>query len=367
MTVERICFSISGDFLTSQARDFVLDNDWDRGLSFLMDSLVGITMEQCQSILDGSKKLIGINDLDMVDETEEDKKEYSKKLDFLFTGIVKDGNQYFKPYAFVDSWGEDDTRISSLKANKYNSSIDSAVPPKLPGDYTGRFNEWSLARNNYYMDDPFNDKTVVVKDDDNKDIVVLWKEVRISPTWIKVFKGPKSYEKAYKSFIKTQFLSHRGALVDKTISKKQKTDYTADKFMPEINQVDTVLDKFQKDQDCFEQIIEAYKKMLESSNSTLHDINADCGWMDLKGNVIPCKYSEHTKLAFAICEKRFNMETSTPDDFLIKNGWIKLQNKRFWLSDHNWKVRQKQFDIITDYIDIHKLESEPILSVGNSH
>lgn len=364
MTVERVYFSISGDFLTSQARDFVLDNDWDRGLSFLMDSLVGITMEQCQSILDGSKKLIGINDLDMVDETEEEKEKYLKKLDFLFAGIVKDGNQYFKPYAFVDSWGEDDTRISSLKVNKYNCYLDSAVPPRLPGD-NARFSKWSLARNNYYMDNPFNDKTVVVKDDDNQDVVVLWKEVRIPPTWIKVFKGTESYEKAYKSFIKTQFLSHRGAFTDKTISKK--TDSVADKFDLELNEVDSVLNKFQQDQDYFEQIIEAYKKALENSNSALHDINATCGWMDVKGNIIPCKYSEHTKLAFAICEKRFNIETSTPDDFLIKNGWIKLQNKRFWLSDQNWKVKQKQFNTITDYIDFHKLESEPMLSVDDSH
>ena len=137
MTVERIGFSISGDFLTSQARDFVLDNDWDRGLSFLMDSLVGITMEQCQSILDGSKKLIGINDLDMVDETEEEKEKYLKKLDFLFAGIVKDGNQYFKPYAFVDSWGEDDTRISSLKALISSSSILTLKPAIAYDTFSG--------------------------------------------------------------------------------------------------------------------------------------------------------------------------------------------------------------------------------------
>ena len=91
-TVERVTFKISGAYLTHQARSFVLEDNWDYALKFLMESLVGITTDQCLSILKGMKKLVGVNEVDIVDESEEELELYREQLGFLYHGIVSDGN-----------------------------------------------------------------------------------------------------------------------------------------------------------------------------------------------------------------------------------------------------------------------------------
>jgi hypothetical protein len=358
-TIERVTFKISGAYLTHQARSFVLEDNWDYALKFLMESLVGITTDQCLSILKGMKKLVGVNEVDIVDESEEELNLYREQLGFLYHGIVNDGNNYWKPYAYVTSYGPVDVNSPSLSVNRYHSFHTREVPTKLPGTDIS-FIRWSMARNNYYMDNPVEDKAVLVQDGTEK-IAVLFKKVRMPPIWIESIRGYEGYAASFRQY-KNQ-LSERGWLKESWHSNAEDESVKPQENNNFECSEDSLLKIIKQNEDEFEAKLKKYKELVNDSYSKLHDINAICGWVDLNGNIIPCEYADHTKLAFAIVEKSYNDETSTPDDFLVKKGWIKLQNKRFWLSDRNWKVNNSQFKIINNYIELHNLEPEPLLEV----
>ena len=63
------CFQISGEFITNQARSFWADEEKPaKALKLLLEGCSGMTRDQAMSIILGKAKLIGINDLDMVDD-----------------------------------------------------------------------------------------------------------------------------------------------------------------------------------------------------------------------------------------------------------------------------------------------------------
>jgi len=63
------CFQISGEFITNQARAFWADEEKPaEALKLLLECCKGITRDQAMSIILGQAKLVGINDLDLVDD-----------------------------------------------------------------------------------------------------------------------------------------------------------------------------------------------------------------------------------------------------------------------------------------------------------
>ncbi len=60
-------FSISGEFITDQARQFWSEFQFKKAFD-LLDCMIGMTKEQQISILAGKNKLVGVNDLDMIED-----------------------------------------------------------------------------------------------------------------------------------------------------------------------------------------------------------------------------------------------------------------------------------------------------------
>ena len=60
-------FSISGDFITDQARSFWAESEYEKAFRIL-ECAIGISKDQMDDIIQGRKKLTGVNDLDLVDD-----------------------------------------------------------------------------------------------------------------------------------------------------------------------------------------------------------------------------------------------------------------------------------------------------------
>ena len=83
-------FSVTGEFMTHMSRTLYWDDlEFDKGLHLLTAGLMGMTEKIAIDIIFGRKKLIGTNDLDIVDDTSDFKKTHAD--------ILKVAKRKFKP------------------------------------------------------------------------------------------------------------------------------------------------------------------------------------------------------------------------------------------------------------------------------
>lgn len=135
-TITRAHFTITGDFITEKARDFVLEKRFDRAVKFLQDICPGMSLDQAFQILKGDKKLVGENDVDFVDDDDQD---WKGELAAMFSGMwITPQGRFMQPYAVVGSWGPEDMR----HADRLTPESDSVfIKHRLkPGgsEYMGR-------------------------------------------------------------------------------------------------------------------------------------------------------------------------------------------------------------------------------------
>lgn len=181
MDTVSMSFSIEGQFLTEFVRGLVLDGEWRKALDSLKDSLPGMTTDQAVSILDGSKRLVGVNNLELVDQDQDDPElaNYLNTLEFQFRSIVEWKFKHYRPYAYVSNFGREDIPKDG-----------GPLRPKKKENTTGRPSiSVSAKRALHYADDPENDIVVFLEVNQNnivKDQPVLFKRVdRDLPVWMK--------------------------------------------------------------------------------------------------------------------------------------------------------------------------------------
>lgn len=333
---EKLQFKISGDFITKQARTFVLENIWEDGLSLLKDCVCGCSYEIAISILRGEKKFTGINTLELEDEDTLVTKELNEQLNFAFCGIFKDGKKYWVPYAYVDSWCEKDLNRKTMSANIYYSFQEYAIPYI----YSDKYKIWNMSRNNFYMDDPINNKAILLNIKNKNKDVVLWKEIRVPPPWIKTFKTP---QEALNDFLKNKQLQHRGAhqFIDYDIYKKNVDKKDKEGRIKIVKRLEEKEDRDFKER--YDEIVPQIKN---------YSLDIDCGWLSPEGKLIPCLYYEHDWFALVILKELYNIDNGN-GDLLIKKGWLKLQQNNWYPYE---QVTQKQYDTIWDYSLVHNLK-----------
>ena len=135
-----VTFKIDGEWMTNIARARVIEDRFDHGYRILHEGLHGITADQVLSILRGDHKLIGINDVDMVPD---DDQEWKDKLRYRFAGVwVTSQGRFLRPYAVVTSWGPDDMPF----ADKLTPDSDSVYSKRITGGELG-------GRDLFYADD----------------------------------------------------------------------------------------------------------------------------------------------------------------------------------------------------------------------
>lgn len=109
-TTSVVHFSISGDFITQHARDLVREGQWRKGYDFLMDSLHGMEASLALDILAGSKKLEGVNDLEIAPDNASG--EVSSWLAYQFRHCFTWQNRIWRPYAVVTAYGQEDWQLA---------------------------------------------------------------------------------------------------------------------------------------------------------------------------------------------------------------------------------------------------------------
>ena len=117
---EQLNFSIEGEFLTNYFRELCLSGEWSKAVNQLKESLIGIPLDTVIEILSGSKKLIGVNELELSDDNESEK--YIKDLIYIYSKYVyKSGSWYellaiintIKPTSKINSDFADSKHVSS--------------------------------------------------------------------------------------------------------------------------------------------------------------------------------------------------------------------------------------------------------------
>ncbi|WP_439398535.1 PEP-utilizing enzyme [Bradyrhizobium sp. PMVTL-01] len=159
MSITEACFKVEGRFMTEIARTRVIEGRYDHGYRILHDGLHGISSDQVISILNGDCKLIGVNEVELVEDGDV---EWKKRLLEMFGGTwVTSSGRFMRPYAVVTSWGPDD--MSS--GDRITKDSDSIKGKRDRQEHAGS----SL----YYADDPQRDVLKVLRTD-LKSIVDDW-------------------------------------------------------------------------------------------------------------------------------------------------------------------------------------------------
>jgi len=122
---EQLHFSIEGEFLTNHFREICLSGEWSKAVSQLQESLIGIPLDNVLEILSGEKKLIGVNDLELVDDN--DSEDYIKDLLFTYSKYVYKSGSWFKVKAILNTIKEHDSSNYSDK-NHVSSRIKIYFP-----------------------------------------------------------------------------------------------------------------------------------------------------------------------------------------------------------------------------------------------
>jgi len=100
--VESLHFSITGEFITTHFRNLCLEKEFEKAVSGLKDSLIGIDMDTVISVLNGTKKFTGENEVLLEDEED---LSYREELLSSFTDL----------FFFEGDWYEVAAAISTIK------------------------------------------------------------------------------------------------------------------------------------------------------------------------------------------------------------------------------------------------------------
>lgn len=169
-------FLITGEFITQHARQRLQDLGWREAVEFLQSTVVGITYEQAIELLKGEQQLVGQEgrgeqSIELVADTEESRQQMQAVFASLWAGVVREGREYWRPYAFVRSFDYKDVnsgeRLRSRRYGEYYRAGYSGSDARI---------NWAKSRCVYYMNSPATDR-VEVGEVAGRDTMVLFEQV----------------------------------------------------------------------------------------------------------------------------------------------------------------------------------------------
>jgi phosphohistidine swiveling domain-containing protein len=99
--MEKVNFSIEGEFLTNHFRNLCLEGNWNKAINQLKESLIGIDLDTVISILSGKNKLVGVNDLSL--EEDINSSEYMNELSSFYRKFYFTNGRWYKFYATINT------------------------------------------------------------------------------------------------------------------------------------------------------------------------------------------------------------------------------------------------------------------------
>lgn len=326
-------FQISGAFMTSHARSVYEEQGWDRGLAVLIDGLKGMTSDDATRVLRHRARLVGdVHGMDLEDDKPD--ADFARWEAERYTGLVRAGDQWWRPYAVITAWAPADMapEVATL-SSRYGSVLQGRelgwFLRNQPG--AGRTREdWWRARSVFYMEDPRSDRAEFVRlaDADSADLpgpfgrkshsLVLFQTVTPPPFWVRQSFG---WQDAVEQREKLFPLRRVGASPDDPVPEWVKD------WEPPTPSVFPRLD----DEDGPSPGELAHEKMLAGLNlEPVEPEDAPGGWITRTGQMYGCRYDQHRWMAQALLQKLCGDAPADPheaqEDASREKGWILCGN-----------------------------------------
>ncbi|AUR96797.1 PEP-utilizing enzyme [Vibrio phage 1.232.O._10N.261.51.E11] len=173
--VGTVAFRVEGLFVLNLCREEAVYGSWKKAINMLIDSFQGMTNDHAIALLRGDKTLTGWDsDIEMVDETPENKKQLTDDYIFQYEDTLLIQGQYYKP----KYWMEPNQSCNHYLNDTFGGGTFSHERKEIyTGVETASF--WLSDAVNYYYTDH-------IQKISGTRYVVAWEKVsKIPPLWFK--------------------------------------------------------------------------------------------------------------------------------------------------------------------------------------
>lgn len=314
-------FSIEGEFITNIARSWFWDEDkpYEKSEELLMSCMCGGSDTEkriaCQDIIEGRKKLVGINEFELVDDNK-NVRPISKKIEELRRKLLRDKIQddmIANPLNYVDRFS---------MTTPYKMLVKGIEKGWIDGSYDGIINY--IGQKEQETDDLFYGGTWLLS---RPDLIV---ELNGAPL-------PPQVDSA--EFYASDFWEKLSDWIDRNLKGK----------------------KVERRQNL-------YKRFVNKDRNDDNEFLSKYGLISPDGKWYNCEFGGHTAIAGRIIQekqKEFNLtDNQILDmmydcygkalDYLYKKGWIAIRNPSmgdtFIDMDETKRATKAQTNVIFDYI-----------------
>lgn len=362
-------FSITGEFLTEHSRNLVLEDNHVSAIRTL-ECLQGFSMDYIYKILRGDARLEGVNSVQLFEDND---KEYKKKLNYKYSGLVRKGSNFYRPYAVVASYGE----VDMMFACGAEEDKENGVTCKGPTAFTKYHHE----RAKFYASDKINDIVQPVdvgklKGDMASRCMCLFRKVDSVPDFIAInFNNNENYQKAFDETIEFgNGVEIRGYVEGGFASEKAKQDERLKEMKNRI-----LKDKISSSRKKHKEEQAEFKRLgLDEYGCDEYGLRPDedhakdrldpkfkkhkYGWVMPNGDVYSCDYEEHRYVADIICKCVLGIKNaSNPERTLEMDKCLKLGSavRGGYVGgefDLRGKYSQAQYDVVWDWCKKNKVD-----------
>lgn len=355
MTTQHLTFQVHGPDLVQIARDVFAERTWETALHMLQESLDGLDTDTATAILSGRKTLTGVNDLELVDETPEVRREWEQRLADMLCGFAKFKDHWFRPYGYTDCFTGADVYNGEFTNRWTPPPNHHGVPPAVFGGHAN-MGQWGAYRSLYHARRP-SDDLLTYADIDGRTTGVLWEQVLSPPFWLwpkraapigKVhgvswLGGPEAAD--FQSALE-EFLTQRRLRRMTPPPEKFSTPRTANpesgathRSEPEDITIERLPDKGilselaqeMISQGCDPDVVAGTLAAVtgrqdQTSKPEPSDVRASqSGYILRDGAFYACAYMEHRALARRLFLWAEQQDVEDPEKLAEKRGWIRLQ------------------------------------------
>ena len=385
-------FVIDGEFITTHARDRLIEGYWREAERFLQ-TIDGLSHTQMVDILSGRSKMTGNSDDGLALEDDDATEEMSAQFERMWGGCVHYRDKYWKPYAVVVGWGPRDVGAGTRYDHPLYNYHSTAVPH-------GRMNQgraltkWLQSRNVAYMNHKQDDLQHILDVPEHGEELsgthcILWEECQMPPSWFDIAQGA-NWQLGLENYLKHHRLDVRDHSSwfsdDDWVEERTRIDRDARGLDDEDEEEETPVESKMSDviTDLATGIglpADAAKglgKFLSGDLTEAAPEAADMsvfkdiyhGWVLKDGRIFACDYHHHAVLAAAILKHEFGLaddddEVADAEKAGEKRGWIRISKSALNGEYHCMIVGRpsaKQQATFGAWCLLHDLNEETILT-----
>lgn len=318
------CFSVEGEFLTDLCRSFVTEGRWRHAMATLVEGLPGISTDQVMSILRGTHKLAGVNDLELTPEDRREKAESHEQLvAWQYAGLWRRaGGEMWRPYAVVTHLGREDVPDFSFSSQ-----------PDL----------WGRHRILHYADDSRADDFT----EEGEALsctglaAVLWRRAHDVPLWLR---GHDTARAALDEYLRLgHCLDERGAWDEGADGVRRPALREGKRSVDPLLDFDAIYEDLGVEISAADRITmalgvegkmaEAVQAIFGEDDQTAPvsdpDCSAESGYILPDGRFYGCPYMHHGRLAERLLRHEFNVEVEDPQKEADNRNWLRIQASAF--------------------------------------